>query len=189
MPPREEIAVLRDTLVVDDLFAALRSLNHTTDYRFTGIYLFEGKWVKSLLLFDRECPNVQIGHDVLWDDSYCRMTATGAGLCEITDSRTDARLTTHAAREAVQCYCAVSLCSPDGTPLGSLCHYDVRPRQTAAQTFAALKEMRPRVQELLWGRLTAVTESFDARVQGSAPLALRPVGGLRLEAVTPPATP
>ena len=189
MAPREEIAVLRDTLVVDDLFAALRRLNDTTDYRFTGIYLFEGKWVKSLLLFDRECPNVQIGHDVLWDDSYCRMAATGAGMCEITDSLTDARLTTHGARVAVQCYCAVLLCSPHGTPLGTLCHYDVRPRPTAAQTFEGLKETRPRVQQLLWTRLTAVTESRDARVQHSATLAHGHVARLRAIALTPRATP
>ena len=168
MTPREEIAVLRDTLVSDDLFAALRVLNDTTDYRFTGIYLFDGRWVKSVLLFDREYPNVQIGHDVLWDDSYCRMTATEAGVCEITDSLTDARLVAHAAREAVRCYCAVLLCSPDGQPLGTLCHYDVRPRTTAPQTFATLKAVQPQVQQLLWTRLTAVRESIESRLQHSA---------------------
>lgn len=181
MPRREEIAVLRDTLVSDDLFEALRVLNDTTDYRFTGIYLFDGPWVKSVLLFDRECPNVQIGHDVLWDDSYCRMAATDAGVFEITDALADARLATHAARHAVQCYCAVVLRSPDGKPLGTLCHYDVRPRLTAPQTFASLKAMQPQVQQLLWARLTAVTESIESRLQHFAP------HDQRLATVIPPA--
>lgn len=154
MTQEEVIALLREPLANDDLFDALRSLNYSTDYRFTGIYLLDGRWVKSVLLFDRECPNVQIGHDVLWDDSYCRLTATDGGSCEIVNALNDSRLTTHTARDAVQSYCAVLLRSPAGDPLGTLCHYDVRPQQTPAGTIETLQAVQPHVENLLWERLS-----------------------------------
>jgi len=158
-------AIVRETLISDDLFGALRVLNQTTEYRFTGIYLLDGRWVKSVLLFDRDCPNVQIGHDVLWDESYCRLAATDGIQCEITNSLTDPRLTKHAAREAVQCYCGVLLRSPDGQPLGTLCHFDVRPRDTPTGALNTLKALRPMVENLLWAQVSGVTQSSGGSVQ------------------------
>ena len=168
MTRTELLAVFRDTLVSDDLFAPLRLLNETTDYRFTGIYWLDGKWVKSVLLFDREHPNVQIGHDVLWDESYCRITATDGVACEITNSLTDARLTTHGAREAVQCYCAVLLRSPEGKPLGTICHYDVRPRQTPAGGVETLKALQSQVEKLLWARVNGALETVRDSVRATS---------------------
>src|SRR5687767_6350248 len=92
-------AKCQDALDTGGLFELLKALNSTTGYRFTGIYQFEGKWVKSVWLYDRETPNIQFGSDVLWDDSYCRMTATHGDCCEIIDALADSRLTSHAARQ------------------------------------------------------------------------------------------
>ena len=55
-------------------------------------------------------PTSRLGHDVLWDESYCRIAATDGTQCEVENSLTDPRLTKHAAREAVHViaasYCA-----------------------------------------------------------------------------------
>ena len=150
----DALTAFRDTLVADDLFAAIRGLNDTTDYRFTGIYLLDGSWVKSVLLFDRASPNVQIGHDILWDESYCSITAADGTACEITNSLTDPRLAAHAARQAVQCHCGVLLRAPDGHALGTLCHFDVQARETPAGALETLKALRVLVERLLWERVT-----------------------------------
>lgn len=166
---QDAITVFRDTLVSDDLFGALRALNRTTEYRFTGIYLLDDRWVRCVLLYDRETPNVQIGHDVMWDESYCRLTTDDGTACDITNSLTDPRLTVHAARAAVQCYCAVLLRSPAGTPLGTLCHYDVRPRETPAGTLATLKALRSQVETMLWKGMSRAEAGPDAAGSISAP--------------------
>lgn len=135
------------------LLGLLCALNAKTPYRFTGIYRFEGEWVKSVWLYDRTDPTVLTGSDVLWDASYCRLAATDGERCEIRDSLNDARLITHAAREVVQCYVAVVLHFGDRTPVGTLCHYDVKPRSTPADAFEGLRAVRPLVEDALRSQL------------------------------------
>ena len=163
------LTIVRDTLISDDLFGALRVLNQTTDYRFTGIYLLDGRWVRSVLLFDKECPNVQIGHDILWDESYCSITAMDGTQCEITNSLTDPRLAKHAAREAVQSHCGVLLRSPDREPLGTLCHFDVRPRDIPTGALDTLKGLRSIIENLLWRRVSGVGQSAGDSVNTPTP--------------------
>ena len=149
----------RQALKDDGLFGLLRVLNEQTPYRFTGIYRFEGRWVKSIWLYDRENPAVLHGSDVLWDDSYCRMTVTGGDECEIVDSLRDRRLTTHAARHSVQCYLAVLLRTSDGREWGTLCHYDVCPRAMSPDVLELLRAVRPLVERRLQAdELTAAAE-------------------------------
>ncbi len=137
------------TLREQGLFEALRILNSTTQYRFTGVYRFEAGWVKSVALFDRKNPHLRIGKDVPWDDSYCRLTAEDGDSCRIDSALIDSRLTTHAAREAVQSYIAVLLRSEDGAPFGTLCHFDVCSRRADERTIADLKLVRARVERAL----------------------------------------
>lgn len=135
------------------LHAALKALNATTPYRLTGVYRFEGDLVRSVVLFDRKNPDLTIGVDVPWSDSYCRMTAEDGRSCEIIDALNDDRLTAHAAREAVQAYVAVLLKTPDGAPLGTLCHYDLQPLAPPAGVFEVLYRVRPIVERALWAVL------------------------------------
>lgn len=138
-----------DGLQIGGLFGLLRVINATTPYRFTGIYHFEGRWVKSVRLYDRERPDAQLGSDVLWDDSYCRLTSADGDRCEIVESQADGRLGGHAAREAVQSYVALLLRNADGTHYGTLCHYDVVPRPTPEDAFGNLRNVRPLVEQAL----------------------------------------
>ena len=141
------------TLHQRGLHAALGVLNASTPYRLTGVYRFDGDSVRSVVLFDRKNPDLTVGVDVPWNDSYCRMTAEEGVRCEITDALADERLTTHAAREAVQAYIAVLLKTPPGEPLGTLCHYDLNPVTPPLGAFEDLDVVCPIVERTLWATL------------------------------------
>ena len=143
------VAKFEHPLFQQGLFAALQFLNATTPYRFTGVYRFEGDWVRSVALFDRKNPELRLGEDVPWNDSYCRLTAEDGESCRIEAALSDVRLATHAAREAVQSYIAVLLRSADGTPFGTLCHFDVHPQSPDARSIADLECARACVERAL----------------------------------------
>ncbi|MCU1286837.1 MAG: luxQ 8 [Acidobacteriales bacterium] len=132
------------------LFEALQLLNQGSIYRFTGVYQFEKPdWVRSVVLFDRKNPDLRIGADVPWKDSYCMMTANDGKSCEIADSLTDPRLKKHTAREVVRAYCAVLLRYSDGRSLGTLCHFDLKPQLVPPGTFESLDAVRPALEQFL----------------------------------------
>jgi hypothetical protein len=132
------------------LHGALGLLNATTPYRLTGVYRFQDGLVRSVVLFDRKNPELVVGVDVPWKDSYCRLVAENGRRCEITDSLSDVRLGSHAAREAVQAYVAVLLKTPEGAALGTLCHYDLQPVEPPVDVFDALERVSPVVERALW---------------------------------------
>jgi hypothetical protein len=154
----------------EGLHAALGLLNATTPYRLTGVYRFEGDLVRSVVLFDRKNPQLTMGQDVPWNDSYCRMAAEDGSRCEIKDALEDARLTTHAARVAVQAYVAVLLKTPDDAPLGTLCHYDLHPVTPPLGVFEDLDAVSPAVERALWSmlKLTHVPPHRAARLRASS---------------------
>ena len=135
------------------LFEALRLLNHGTPYRFTGVYTFDYPYVKNVVLFDRESPNIEIGADVIWNDAYCRMTTANGLPLIVTDSLQDERLSEHPVRGSLRFYCGIPLRTPDDKPLGTLCHYDLAPQVLQDETFERLMSVRTLVQEAVWGRL------------------------------------
>lgn len=154
-PPALDVPVLFERILGEhDLFAALHFLNSTTPYRFTGVYCFEPGLVKSVVLADRENPDVRVGADVPWFDSYCMMTSENGRECEIQDALSDVRLKVHAARQTVLSYCGVLLRGLEGEELGTLCHYDVCARQTPAGTFEGLRTCHDAVERYLWEHLS-----------------------------------
>lgn len=132
-----------------DVRGLLAHLNGLTTHRFTGIYRFEPGWVVSLALFDREDPQALTGADVKMKESYCWLTGLDETAYVIEDATTDARLAGHAAQEAVRSYVAVLLKDRDGTPWGTLCHFDFAPRAPLPKTLAELSQVRPLLEELL----------------------------------------
>jgi hypothetical protein len=163
------------------LHGALGVLNATTPYRLTGVYRFESGLVRSVVLFDRKNPELTVGVDVPWNDSYCRLVAEDGRRCKIADSLNDVRLRSHAARETVQAYVAVLLQTPEGAPLGTLCHYDLHPVEPPADIFDALDRVAPVIERTVWSllNLAHVPEAGSARVRAvGAPtrlLQFRPV--------------
>lgn len=162
------LAEFEGTLDHEGFFAALRFLNATTPYRFTGVYCFEPGLVKSVVLFDRQTPNLRVGEDVPWFDSYCMMTAENGTACEIQNSLMDPRLTGHAARRKVVSYCAVLLRMPGGEPLGTLCHYDICPHDTIPGTFEGLHECRAVVERHLWSRPELLSQVLRSTARDDA---------------------
>ena len=152
-PFSEIVKAFEQTLQEQGLFGALRYLNSTTEYRFTGIYRFEPDWVRSVLLHDRGNPHLQVGKDVPFLDSYCMLTARDGDACTIEDARSDPRLVSHAARESVLSYYAVHLMNPDGRSWGTLCHFDFIPRRTTEEMKQVLEAVRPAVQRTLWAEV------------------------------------
>jgi GAF domain-containing protein len=151
-PPDEIVDHFELVLRNQGLFEALRYLNSTTEHRFTGIYRFEQDWVRSVLLFDRGNPHLRAGADVRMKESYCMLAGRSQETFCIEDAQADPRLLEHAARGTVLCYCAVKLLSLEGHPWGTLCHFDFRPCQIAAETIQALEAVRPLVERALQGR-------------------------------------
>jgi hypothetical protein len=141
------------TLQEQGLFGALRHLNSSTEHRFTGIYRFEADWVRSILLFDRGNPHLQVGKDVPLNDSYCMLAAQDGVSCCIEDSHSDARLLHHAARESVLSYYAVHLLDPEGRSWGTLCHFDFVLRRITQEMKQVLEAVRPAVQQALWAEV------------------------------------
>jgi hypothetical protein len=132
-----------------DIRALLAHLNSLTTHRFTGVYRFEPGWVVSVVLFDRENPDVQIGADVKMKESYCWLSGISDTAFVIEDAPTDPRLCGHAARDEVRSYVSVVLRDKRNVPWGTLCHFDFAPRAFAAKTLAHLESFRPLVEEML----------------------------------------
>jgi GAF domain-containing protein len=149
-PVSEIVRTFERTLQEQGLFGALRYLNSTTEYRFTGIYRFEPDWVRSILLFDRGNPHLQVGKDVPFLDSYCMLTAQDGDACTIEDSQSDPRLLQHAARDSVLSYYAVHLMNPEGRSWGTLCHFDFIPRRVTDEMRQVFEAVRPAIQRALW---------------------------------------
>lgn len=154
--PVTGIRELADTFIealgANGLHPALAVLNRTSPYRFTGVYCFEPDWVRSLVLFDRKNPDLQVGADVPMKESYCLFTARAEEPLVIVNAPEETRWAGHAARESVLSYVAVLLQDQDGARLGTLCHFDFSPRDLLPETLELLTLVRDPVQEYLWAR-------------------------------------
>ena len=148
LSPEAIVRVTEVALEEEGLHAALRVLNGTTGYRFTGVYRFEPGWVRSVALYDRENPHLLLGADVPMKESYCTLTAD-AGVLQVENAQADPRLEGHRARAAVLCYCAVHLVDSAGASWGTLCHYDFKPAEVQPETVTVLEAVRLTLQRVL----------------------------------------
>lgn len=119
------------TLRLDGLREALACLLHRTDYRFIGIWRFEDGRANAVVHYDRENPGALTAQEVPDDATYCCYVRESGQPFQTPHALIDARLNAHPARETVQSYCGVPVMDSDGTILGTLCHYDLVPRDPA----------------------------------------------------------
>lgn len=108
--------------------AGLRFLNARGPYRFTGIYRFDEPDLRSVRLFDRQNPELEIGADAPLHETYCSITGGTAAPFSTADAREDERLRAHPARETTLAYFGVPLRGPTGEAWGTLCHFDLVPQ-------------------------------------------------------------
>lgn len=124
----QRFAQILETAGPRDALAYLLSLS---DYRFIGIFRFQEGKANAAIHYDRENPGVLNATEVPDTATYCCYVRDGNGVFTTANALTDSRLTQHPARETVLAYCGVPVMDPSGHLLGTLCHYDLVPRDPA----------------------------------------------------------
>jgi len=120
--------VFANLLKTDGVRSALYSLLRLTDYRFISIFRFKDGKATSALHVDREDLNLDQAAEVDDTATYCCYVRDSGGAFVTADALSDPRTRTHVAREVVRSYCGVPVMTPEGDLVGTLCHYDLVPR-------------------------------------------------------------
>ncbi len=108
--------------------AALAFLLSRSAYRFIAVFRFKDGRSTAVLFVDREKPHVLATAEVPETATYCCHVREGKAIFKTADAMADPRLTLHAAREAIRAYHGIPILTPEGEMVGTLCHYDVQPR-------------------------------------------------------------
>ncbi len=143
----ERFAKFSATLQSAGLRAALAEQLLHTDYRFIAIFRFDGERADAALYYDRENPEVLRAEEVPASATYCVFARRSRSPFVTDDAMADERLTGHVAREQVRAYCGVPIMTPEGEILGTLCHYDVVPRDAQQIDLALMCEIASALEQ------------------------------------------
>ena len=135
-----KFAAILDTHGVQE---ALRFLNSRAPHRFTGIYQFAAPILRSVRLHDAQVPTVVKGEDAPLDHTYCSIVGEFQRPFATANAPEDDRVRDHHTRDSVQSYVGVLLSRADGTPFGSLCHFDLAPAAVPMQELALMEAVAP----------------------------------------------
>lgn len=124
----ESYQEFREAFDAQGLRTALSTLVRMTDYRFIGIWRFKEGNAAAAAHFDREQPDQHDAAEVSETATYCTIVRDTEQPFSTADTTLDPRLDGHPARDVVKTYCGVPLMDSAGTVLGTLCHYDLVPR-------------------------------------------------------------
>ncbi|CAN5118788.1 hypothetical protein BH09BAC2_BH09BAC2_17990 [soil metagenome] len=133
--PLEEF---KDILKNFGLHDALGFLSRRTPHRYTGIYKFDGDTLRNLVLYDGYDPKLTKGEDAPMAATYCSLVKTREKL-EIKDSENDEGVKGKIITPVVS-YCGVLIKDADGTPFGTLCHFDMKRCEESSLDFQLLEE-------------------------------------------------
>jgi GAF domain-containing protein len=109
---------------------ALVWLAARSEYRFVGIYRFDGEMLVSVSHFDKQHPDVERVDTVPINASYCCFVRDSQGRFMTADSLDDPAVAGHPKRDELRAYCGMPIFDPEGVLLGTLCHYDAVPRDS-----------------------------------------------------------
>ena len=130
---REDSAAFADFVVAMKslgLREALGNLLKRTDYRFIVIWRFENGKANAAVHFDREQPGITTSQEVPDTATYCCYVRESGQPFKTPNTLVDERVASHPAKSTVQSYCGVPVMDSSGKILGTLCHYDLVPRDT-----------------------------------------------------------
>jgi hypothetical protein len=144
----DELSRFQSELQGGGLFGALQYLNSRTPFRFTGVYRFDGDTLRNVVLFDRWTPESKRGADAPMSETFCAIVKQQGDAVQVSDGRSDARFP-WMALNAVACYCGALIRDADGSPLGTLCHFDLQPVEQLTSELALLKAAAPLVVHFL----------------------------------------
>lgn len=107
---------------------ALYALLRRSEYRFISIFRFQDGKATSVVHVDREDLKIKQAGEVADTATYCSFVRDGNGAFVIVDALADPRTAEHPARAQIRSYCGIPLIGADGHLIGTLCHYDIEPR-------------------------------------------------------------
>lgn len=116
------------TLKAEGIRQALGCLLKRTDYRFIGIWRFQDGKASAAAHYDRENPEVTTAEEVPENATYCCYVRETGQPFKTQNALVDERAAKHPARSTVLSYCGVPVMDSSGVILGTLCHYDLVPR-------------------------------------------------------------
>lgn len=117
-----------ETLASTGVRDALAYLLSLTTYRFIAIFRFENEMTKTIVFYDRENPQAENTQETEISSTYCCYVRDSHGAFMTANALLDARTMGHPKREVLASYCGVPILDSEGVILGTLCHYDVVPR-------------------------------------------------------------
>ena len=138
----EQAEALRSMLASHGVLAGLAMLNDRTDYRYTGIYKYDGEIMRAVHVFDRHAEHRTWLRAVALNRSFCRYVLK-QGEFLTTRASQDPRLGGHPYDGLVESYYGRLLRRADGTPYGTFIHFDMEPRSIARQELAFLQDVVP----------------------------------------------
>lgn len=147
LPTAVAFASFTDILTRSGARAALAFLLDLSDYRFIGIFRFHDGRANAAIHYDRENPATLQAQEVPDTATYCCIVRDTHGRFATVDSLTDERLVDHPARKEVRAYCGIPILDPDGGLLGTLCHYDVVPRDPTQLDLELLLQVASALQQ------------------------------------------
>lgn len=122
-------------------------LNQQSSHRFSALYRFDDKMLKNLYLFDRENPAVNSMSEIPVLASYCVFVRdSGRKFC-VEHAKEDTRVAGHPKRLEIQAYCGVPLLDRYGKMFGTVCHFDVDPRQTETADIELMEHLADVLQD------------------------------------------
>lgn len=130
-PAPDAVTDLKRAFRSGGTYGALRFLNGRTRHRYTGAYLFDPPRLVNYCLFDRDNPEVRCQADLVLRDSYCGKVAENDEFAT-DDALHDERLKSNPNRTLMLAYHGYAVRDANGECIGSLCHWDTRPRLLAA---------------------------------------------------------
>lgn len=133
--------VFANLLATDGVRAALYSILRRSSYRFIAIFRFKDGKATSSVHVDRDNLAVTQADEVPDTATYCAYVRGSARPFVTADASADDRTIGHPARDVVLSYCGVPIMESDGTLLGTLCHYDVVPRDPGELDLALLLQV------------------------------------------------
>ena len=148
-PPEQQATSFARCLGEAGVSRALAFLNNRTDHRYTGVYQFDRRLLKCLVLFDRENADSTTVADEILENTYCGLIHEFSTAFTTNDSLADERLSEHPARDVVRSFHGVPLVDLADRCVGALCHWDVRPRTLPAREMQLLFAVAPIVAHRL----------------------------------------
>ncbi len=128
---QEAFETFSTTLKARGVRESLAYLLRLTDYRFIGIWRFQNGLANAAVHYDRENPTVLHAQEVPDTATYCCYVRNSKGAFMTAHALLDPRTEGHPARDTVFSYCGVPVMNELGEIFGTLCHYDLVPRDPA----------------------------------------------------------